>query len=198
MTVYKEYYEVVGKAALAKARAFADARAKARDAQWAIVRSYGADAYRPMRYGSIRSLMFLPGKEVPAGLRKVGTENGMTEYEPSRGTTAGKKIYSELCAAPRVEEWGKFADEFGWKGRSPMDECHGGRTGMAIYHATGVHVKRPKERFMLQLPRERGDRWKKPPGLRQIRESQWLAHIEDHNAAVERAKKRKAGKPGCK
>lgn len=179
MAVFKEVYEVTGSDELKRARAFAAKRDAAHKTQWEVVRSFGAEGYRPGYGGRIKSLLFAKTAEVPAGLRKVGTDQGRIEYQPSLNTKAGKAIQATLSAAPIVEDWGRFANEFDWKGRSPMD----GQRGL-IYHASGVQVLRPRQRFFLTYPRELKDGWKAPKGLTLVRESDMLRAIEDHNNSV--------------
>lgn len=186
-TVFKEHYEVVGAAEKKLALAHAAARTAAYDAQWALVKSLGAEGFRPGHGGEIKSLLYpKDAKNLPAGLRKVGYDQGRVEYQPSLGSKIGKSLRAKLSEAPRVSSWQAFADQFGWKGRSLIGEGSGSRTGFVIYHCGGVHVRKPKERFFLIYPRELKDGWKPPKGLKLVRESDMLRAIEDHNARVKK------------
>jgi hypothetical protein len=181
MTVFKEYFEVTGKADLERAHAFAAARTAAWDAQWALVQSLGGDGFRPGHGGGIKSLLFKKGAARPEGWRKTGTDQGRDECVPARNTKAGKEIVKQLAALPKVESWARFADTFGWNGRSPMGS-DGGRG--VIYFCTGIHVRKPKDRFFVWYPRELKDGWKAPEGLTEVRESDMLRAVEDHNQAI--------------
>jgi hypothetical protein len=190
--VFKEYYEVTGKSKKA-AQAFAAERAAALEAQWAIVKSFGADGFRPGHGGGIKSLMFEPdtGKKIPEGLRRIGrAEQGRIEFEPVRNTKAGKAVVAKLAEAPVVKDWGKFADTFGWKGRMPMGPSAGSRTGMAIYSCQGIRVVLPRERIIVIYPRQLKDGWKPEayPDLKPIRESDMLRAIEKHNDLLKEKK----------
>lgn len=190
MTVFKEYYEIVGADMLAKAQAFDTARGETQAEQWALVKKLGGGGYRPGGGGGISTIFFAKGSPMPKGYRKVGSDGGQVECKPVRNTKLGKEICAAIQAAPRIRDWGAFADEFcGWKGRSPMDTKAG--RGF-IYHATGVAVARPQKRFFLQLPRELKDGWTPPEGIKEVRESDMLRAIEDHNAAVAVEKRKRA------
>lgn len=185
MAVFREYYEVVG-AAKKRAMQFAEEQRSALKAQWALVQSLGAVAFRPGQGGSIKSLMYDPKATVPAGLRKLGrAEQGNIEYMPARNIAAGKAIAKTLASAPSVKDWGAFANTFGWKGRSPISTWDG---RSFVCFCTGVHVSKPRDRFFLQYPRELKDGWTPPAGLKLVRESDMLRAIEDHNAAVNKKK----------
>ena len=184
MTVFKEHYEITGAAARKKAEAFTARQQAARDAHWAILNDLGAKGYRPSYYGGIKSIMFEKDK-VPSTFRRIGWDKGLAECVPLLKSKAGKGIAARLKAAPQIEDWRKFADEFGWKGRSPMS-TEGGRG--CIYFASGVRVVKPKVRYFLQFPRTLKDGWTPPAGLKLVRESDMLRAIEDHNVIVNKAK----------
>lgn len=179
MTVFKEYYEVTGADELAKARVFAAAQSAAWDAQWALVKELGGEGFRPGHAGGLKSVLFAKGKTRPEGWRKTGTDRGRDECVPALNTKAGKGLRTRMAAVARVEDWGQFANTFGWKGRSPMD----GAKGM-IYFCSGVRVVKPRERLFLTYPRVLKDGWTAPAGLTEVRESDMLRAIEDHNAAI--------------
>jgi hypothetical protein len=185
MAVFKEYYEVVG-AAKKRAMEFARERDVALRAQWKLVQSLGAVAFRPGQGGSIKTLLYDPKADVPAGLRKLGrAEKGNIEYAPKLSIAAGKEIARTLASAPSVKDWGHFANSFGWKGRSPVSN-EGGRG--RIHFTSGVHVIKSRDRFFLQYPRELKDGWRPPEDLKLVRESDMLRAIEDHNAIVNKKK----------
>lgn len=203
MTVFKEYYEITGKAALAAAREHAAGQQAARDAHWELINKHKADGYRPTNDGLVKSLLFAPRpdakipKNVPAGMRYVGKDvvDGKVrlEYEPARNTKAGRELAKEFAGVARISSWRAFADAFGgFGGRSPMGEGSGSRTGFIVYYPGAVHLSNPKERFFLTYPRELKDKWVPPKGLKLVRESDMLRAIEDHNAIA--AEKRKAKK----
>jgi len=203
VTVFKEYYEMTGAAALKLARAHADKQQKARDAHWKLINELKADGYRPSHEGRIKTLLFAPPSganaksAVPPGMRYVGKDvvDGKIrlEYAPARNTKSGRELAKKFSEVDRIESWSSFADAFGkFEGRSPIGEGSGSRTGFLIYHCHGVHVRKPRERFFLVYPRELKDKWKAPPGLKLVRESDMLRAIEDHNAVVDRKKKKVA------
>lgn len=184
-TMYKEVYEITGSAAKKKAEAFSARQQAARDAHWKIINDVGGEGYRPSYYGGIKSIMFAKDK-VPPTFRRTGWDKGLAECVPLLKSKAGKELAERFKAAPKIEDFRSFADEFGWKGRSPMG-TDGGRG--CIYFATGVSVRHPRVRYFLQFPRTLKDGWKAPPGLKLVRESDMLRAIEDHNAAAKKAKK---------
>lgn len=182
MTVFKEFYEVVGEEAFARAQAHKAAQKRAFDEQWKIVHALGAEGFRPGNGGGVKSLLFTKANPLPDGFRKIGTDRGRIEAQPARNTKAGKRTATELAKAPKVEDWGAFANTFGWKGRSPMSTGIGGRG--IIHFCAGVAIGFPKERFFLQFPRELKDGWKPLDGIVLVRESDMLRAIENHNAIV--------------
>jgi len=200
VTIFKEHYEITGAAALKQARAHAAKQQSARDAHWKLIREFKADGYRPTHGGAVKTLMFAPQlniklpQNVPPGMRYVGKDvvegKVRLEYAPSKNTKAGRELAKRFAEVDRIESWSAFADAFGkFDGRSPIGEG-GSRTGFVIYHCHGVHVRKPRERFFLIYPRELKDKWKAPPGLKLIRESDMLRAIEDHNAAVKKKAKK--------
>lgn len=212
--VFKEFYEIVGAAERGWALAFALGIETAHHMQFKVARSLGAEGYRPGPGGMLKSLLF-PLKKLtpldipktikepwalykaavpPAGFRKVAFEDGRVECEPVRNTKIGKEMAAKLATPPKIPNWRTFADEFGWNGRSPMGAGSGSRTGFCIFYAGVTHINNPREWFFLQLPRQLKDGWKKPPGLKLVRESEVLRAIEDHNeiARKKRDKKKKA------
>lgn len=195
--VFKEHYEITGKDALAKARAFIARRQAAHDAHWKLVKELKAEGYRPGHSGDIRSIMFHKDK-IPHLFRRIGWDQGHAECVPLLKSKAGKELAARIKAVPKIESWRVFVDEFGWNGRSPMGESSGGRLGMCIYYGTGVRVSKPKERYFLQLPRTLKDGWKMPKGLKLVRESTMLMALEDHNAAVNKVKARAAWATGTR
>ena len=189
MAVYREYYEVVGADLLKKARCWALKRKLALDCQWEIVKRLGGEGFRPGHGGGISTVMFSGNlRTLPTGWRQIGNDKGRRECKPVLNIKAGKEAKALLSQAPRVLDWGQFADtHLNWKGRSPMKESGG---HMMICFASGVHVRHPKERFFIQVPRDTKDRWTPPKGLNEVRESDMLRAVEDHNAYVDRKKKK--------
>jgi hypothetical protein len=186
MTVFREVYEIVGASEKKRAQVFITKQTASLNAQWDVCRALGAKAFRPSHDGTMRSLLFAPPLKVRLGLRRIGTDRGHIEYQPSLNTKAGRAIAKQLAEAPRVESLREFANTFDWHGRSPMSTEHG--RGI-IYFCAGVHVRKPKERFFVTFPRELKDGWKAPKGLKLVRESDMLRAIEDHNALVAKRKK---------
>lgn len=191
--VFKEHYEITGTDALAKARAFETEREKAFEAHWALVKDLGGVGFRPDHGGQIKSVMFknVNGK-TPSGWRKIGTENGNLECAPARNTAAGRALTKKMALVMRNPSWRTFADGFGWEGRSPMAQSSGRRLGMLIYFGGGLSIDMPRKRFFLIFPRTLDDGWVAPQGLTQIRESEMLRAIEDHNAALKATKAKSA------
>lgn len=189
--VFKEYYELKGAKLLKAARDHAAAQEKARKAHWVIVKELGGYGYRPSYYGGIKSLLF-KAEKAPDGFRKIGTDKNCIECVPARNTAKGKAAEKLIAVAvPEIPSWGRFCDDIlRWNGRSPIGGGSGSRTGFCIYHATGVHISRPKERFIVVLPRTLSDGWKRPEGLKEIRESDMLRAVEDHNALIGKRKQR--------
>lgn len=181
--MFIEVYELTGEAKKAAQKFVADNKAVV-SAQWKIIEAIGAAGFRPSHDGGISTVYFKKDAKPTVGYRTVGKDGDQVECKPSMNTGAGKAAARSLVAAPKTTSWRTFANQFGWKGRSPFGTKNG--RGI-IYFATGVSVAKPKERFFVTYPRQLKDGWVAPAGLILKRESDMLRAIEDHNAYVAKA-----------
>lgn len=179
--VWKEAYEVVG-SGVQVAKDFFDRVSAAQDRQWEFAKSYGASGLRPDRSGGIRSLLF---KKMPENFRKIGTEQGLIECVPHKGSKAGKEIYADFNAVERAPTERELLDYFGWNGRSPM---WNGR----IYFGSVTKLVLPSVRYLIRLPRQIGDGFVASPELKLIPMAEYLQAFEDHNAVVRKSKRKAA------
>ena len=173
MTVTKIPYEIVGEGIPIAEKFYAEFDAKTQ-ARWDAVTALGAVGYRPGWRNSTRSLFF---KELPNGYRKIGSDKGMVECVPHRGSKLGKEFSRQFAAIPRVPDEGELPDLFGWEGRSPFD-------GRLIYRAVAVRLELPTTRYLIRLPRADDDGYVPPPTLREMLQSEFVKAFEEHNAAA--------------
>lgn len=180
--VFKEAYEVTGETLLIKCRDHFNAKDRVTDAQWRFVKTLGGRGFRPSHNGGISSVLF--AKKLPEGWRQIGTDNGMIEARPHKGTKTGREAMDKIQACARVPDDAPLLKVLGWTGNSPM---YGGR----IYYASITKLTMPKERFLVRVPRQLYDGFKPHALLLQIPMLDYLKAFDDHNKEAEKRRKRK-------
>jgi hypothetical protein len=173
--VFTTTYELSGDAR-AKAEAHYAEVDAAHDAWRAAFAALGANACRANPNGAVVSLSF-PGGEAPAGYRIVDRHpDGSIECVPHKGTRVGKAVAETLAALPTAP---RNADLLVALSANLHAIDH-----RAFYSGTSTRLKRPAPRYFVRLPRTADDDWTPGDGLTAIPESEFMAAVEAHNAAV--------------
>jgi len=184
--------------ATAKAHKLCEAHWAAVDAakkdQWAYAEAMGAVGFRPAHSGRIGTLIFQKGKPVPEGWapipqswkRKHPVASDQIECRPHPRTATGAARRQDIeREVPRVPPDSFLTGAFGWKRDG---EVFGDGT---IKWSVAYRLTQPKTSYFLIYPRFKGDKWKVPADLREVRQSEFHKAIEDHNDWVAKAVKRK-------
>lgn len=171
-------YEAVGEGADLCAEHF-DAVSAARVSWFALCKEFGAVAFRPGHDGRPpRSFLFV-GAEPPAGWVLVGRpERDKVEAKPHKGTKIGKAALAKLDALLAAPSDHQLTGTFGYHDM-PTD-------GRSIYFATATEITFPTRRFFLRFPIAEGSSWRAGAGLAEVRESDFMRALEDHNAEAKR------------
>lgn len=178
MTVSIISFEIID-LGLATAEAFQTQKDAARQALLDFAIALGAEAYRPNSRGNFYSALF--AGELPKGWRKIGGHNGHMEAMPHRGTKIGKQLIHQIERLPKIPNASELAHSLGYK-TSLMPTADG-----KIYFPTELRVEFPKARHFLTLPLTASDEFiPNPKLLRELRESEFMRAIEDHNAEARR------------
>lgn len=187
--------------ATAKARKLCDDHWRkvdeARKAQWAYATAQGAVGLRNDHGGHIQTLFFPDGKPVPDGWapipltwKRQPVGKDQIECRPAPRGAAGVARLKEIQQdVPRVPPASALTTAFGWKADGEVF------SDGTIKFATATRLTKPKAATFLTYPRHKGDRWTVPRDLREVRQSEVMKAIEDHNACVARLRKRKAATP---
>lgn len=179
--VYKTHYEVIGAGLDISKRHFAEVAA-ARDAHWHFAKSVGGVGYRPNGHGGLRSVFF---SEVPTGWRKIGSDRGNVEAVPNRKTAEGRLLSKQIAELPNAPEPGDLASQLGY---NPSILTLDPERGI-IYFPIAIEITWPETRHFLRLPRTAIDGFQPDEEiLREVRESEFMRIVEDHNAEARRQK----------
>jgi|GEM_PF-2220643 len=174
--VFVTTYEVIGALELAHAHYAAVDAAKA--SQWAYVEELGGSGFRPSHSGGMRSIFF---ESVPAGWRKIGSDNGKIEALPLKSTKIGKAAAAKIASLNSAPLPHDLASSYGYN--PPHFAIDGGK----IYFASELRVTFPADRIFLRLPRFAEDGFEPNEAhLRALPESEFMAAIEAHNAEAKR------------
>ncbi|MBO9602581.1 MAG: hypothetical protein J7496_08745 [Novosphingobium sp.] len=178
--IYVTPYEVIGDG-LAVAAAHYAAIDAAAEAHWAFVKQVGGEGYRPLNGGGLRSVFF---KELPTAWRKIGWgEGGRIEAVPHKGSATGKSLAKQIAALPQGKRGRELAYDLGY---NPKQMAMDGSRGV-IYFPTDLRVTFPAERIFVRIPRFTDDGFEPDPAiLRELRESEFMAAVEAHNAEARR------------
>lgn len=199
------YYEATGTRAMRLFKAHFDQRAKARRAIFSMVRRlFGAETYRPNSHdGKVWTLVYKALRPIPAGLRQLNKAERRklvldrvkyVEVVPDN-TTAGRAIRDKLDAVEGLAPAGVFlAKAFKWGGERVMKVINESRGTCVIMIPWVQHLSLPYDRYFARAAytKKKG----RIEGLTEIRESDYVRALEDHNMAVEIKLRRKLSRRG--
>lgn len=184
MSVHVITFEIIGDGRQL-ADTFEAEKSEARSTFWAFVHEVGGTGYRPGHNGTLRSVFF--DCELPQGWRAIDKVNGLTEALPARNTKVGKALRDRYGDLPEMPQASRLARDLGYS-PSFMPISNG-----KIYFPSEVRVTFPTERHFLRLPLTADDGFKPDDSLlRELRESEFMRAVEDHNAEARRQKEAEA------
>lgn len=180
--IYKTHYEVIGKGLEISLAHFAKIE-EARKAHWKFVEEVGGKGLRQHRQGGLRSVFFAA---TPIGWRKIGKHGDNIEAVPSKGTVMGKAIAKRIDDLPRAPEPHVLAGKLGYNPSSMAIDLERG----VICFPVAFEITWPEKRHFLRLPRTSDDGFEPDETiLREIRESEVMRIVEDHNAEARRLRR---------
>lgn len=181
--IFMTTYELIGEAIpIAKAHFAAVEDSKA--LSFRIAEDFGADGFRPSRYGGRPTSLFFKG-EIPTGWRRVGRQGELIEARPNKATKAGRAAEKALSEHPGGPECSDLAHSLGYNPNEiAMDTSRG-----VIYFPSSLHVSFPSSRYFIRIPRFDGDAFEPDETrLAAVPESTLMKALEDHNAEARRQK----------
>lgn len=152
----------------------------------AVMKEFGAVAYRQDYARRLHSLYFPADQLPPPGFRQTNDkrdQNGtiIQEAVPTRSTKIGKELYRRFGDTERVPADFLLAEKFGWKHEAQYD-------GHRRFFPTVQELILPKVRYFIRLPRTLDDGWTGHLGLMAIPEDAYMWELENHNRLARASK----------